>query len=761
MQGTQLFLLFLTLYGASAQVTDWGLDDGLLMEMQEQFGNPLKHALQGISVLMDYRGPAIDAIPQRDKETSNDTLDLSTEESEALRYYLPSAKSNISEKCRHDVLEFQKAFKMQVFTAKKPRLWSILMVDSWGKLPDGYISGNSMPLGMMEECTNINVDDHEVIGEVIPVRFNATFKGQYCFVVHGLPWDEVMAQGQAGIGSPVISGNIYNYMYYGSSYGTCMPDSCTKDDFKVSLEEILPAGHAAKEVDCHTKDEELTWKPKEYLFMGVMGFIAFLVVVAAAVDLTINYMDTQELRKGPLRYLLVFSGYTNMSKIFHINTKPPQGNIGCLHGIRVLTFTWVLICHQYSVMIYAIENGANMANMFDDILAQTILSATPSVDTFFFLSGLLVAYGLMRGKDKMDLYGFFMFYVHRFIRLAPPIAAVGFFSATVARLLFSGPLGDVFSRYLVPICEDNWWYDVLFINNFVNKSCIGQTWYTSVDMQMYVMLPIMFFPLMYYEKIGSIWLSFMTVVSFAIPTMLTHVYQIPLGTFTPQDKAEDYMFFLYNGPWSRLSPYLIGLFTGYIIYKTANKKVTMTMWQVILGWVLSVGIGLLVVYGEYPYNNLNENYTQDRVPTQPISDVYNGFFRGAWGLALMWLLLACHFGYGGLVNSFLAHPSWQPMSRLTYGMFLVSITIQFIIVGSQYTSLYYDHLTVIIFTCGTLFMCGIGSCILSLLVEGPVLGLEKLLFARQDKKKKVIPINEEEEYKTPDILNVEAPAEEK
>ncbi|CAL4160481.1 unnamed protein product, partial [Meganyctiphanes norvegica] len=415
---SQLFLLCITLYGASAQVSDWGLDEGLIMEMQEQFGNPLKHALEGISVLMDYRGPAIDTSPHRDKESSNDTLELSTEGNEALRYYLPSSNSNISEKCKHDVLEFQKAFKVKVLTSKTPRLWSILMVDSWGKLPDGYISGNSMPMGMMEECTAITVDDHEEIGVISPVKFNATFKGKYCFVIHGLPLGDAMPQGQAGLGIPVSSGNIFNNMFYGSTYGTCMPDSCTSEDFKVSLEEVLPAGHVARAVDCHTKDEELTWEPKDYLFMGVMGFIAFLVVFAAAVDLTINYMDTQDFWKsfGPLRYLLVFSAYTNMSKIFHINTTASQGNIGCLHGMRVLTFTWVLMCHQYSYTMYLIENPGNVAYMFNDILGQTILAATPSVDTFFFLSGLLVAYGLMRNKDKMDLYGFVMFYVHRFLR---------------------------------------------------------------------------------------------------------------------------------------------------------------------------------------------------------------------------------------------------------------------------------------------------------------------------------------------------------
>jgi len=761
MQGVGVFLLFLTLSGASALVSDWGLDEGLIMEMQEKFGDPLKRALQGLSVLMDYRGPAIDTSSPWVKETSNNTQELSREKDEALRYYLPSANSDISEQCRHDVQEIHKAFTVTL--AGKPKLWSSIMVDSWGKLPDGYILGNTVLVGMMEECTAINVDDQDDVDlGLIPVKFNATFKGQYCFIAHGpeIPW---ILQAEANPGSPAISGNIYNFLFSGSTYGTCMPDSCSREDFKVSLEEILPTGNAAHVVDCHTLDEELQWEPQDIAFMCVMGFIAFLVVAAAAVDLTINYMDAQELRKGPLRYLLVFSGYTNMSKIFYINTKASQANIACLHGIRVLSMTWVIYGHQNNYVQSVSENPLNMFYMYDSLLAQTILGATPSVDSFFFLSGLLVAYSLMRSKDKMDLFGFFMFYAHRILRLMPPIAAVCFFTATVARFFSTGPLGGVYNTITFEPCNQNWIWDVLFINNFTEKMCLGQTWYTSVDMQIYFLVPIIFFPLMYYGMIGKIWLAVMTLVSFIIPTILSHVYHLALGMFGPPEQGRDNFFYLYCGPWSRMSPYLIGMWTGYIIYKSANKKVTMNNWQVLLGWVLAWVIGLLCVYGAWPYNDITlPNFGPEKIPTQTVSDVYNGFMRGAWGLALMWVVLACHYGYGGPINSFLGHPSWQPLSRLTYGMFLVHITIQNLVSGSQYTLLHFDHLTVIIQTCGTLFLAGIGACILSLLVDSPVMGLEKLLlFKEKDKKDNLNGVNVKDEKKNDDILTVETPAEKK
>ncbi|CAL4101295.1 unnamed protein product, partial [Meganyctiphanes norvegica] len=348
------------------------------------------------------------------------------------------------------------------------------------------------------------------------------------------------------------------------------------------------------------------------------------------------------------QYLLVFSGYTNMSKIFHINTKESPTSIACLHGMRVLSMTWVVWGHQWVFTLNYGENALAIPYYFRDVLGQTIMNAQVSVDSFFFLSGLLVGYGLMRNKDKMDLYNFIMFYIHRFIRLAPPIAAMCFFGATVARFFATGAIGE--STYLMNMefCNRNWFYDVLFINNLSNQQyCMAQTWYTTVDMQIYVLVPLMFFPIMYYRKFGTVWLMLLTLVSCIIPAALSEIYKIPLGIMVPQDKALDRSFLLDEGTWSRLTPYIIGLWTGYLIYISNKNPIKMESWQVILGWVTACIVALLVLYGIYPSNHLNKFFVVDRYPEQLVSDIYTGLFRGAWGLALMWVVLACHSGYGG------------------------------------------------------------------------------------------------------------------
>ncbi|CAL4067284.1 unnamed protein product [Meganyctiphanes norvegica] len=444
------------------------------MELQNPFADPFHKALNSLPLWMDLSNSSY-----VDSDASSTKMDDTR-----LRYYLPSPNStgDVTEKCRWDVQQILNAQNQEAldYLMGEDRLWPIYLADSWGKVPDGMLSGNLMPLGMMEECTSLTVKEENEY-------FNTTFNGQYCFVVYGKNGPPIAEQGQGSQrqamqpGSAII-GHIPNLvMGGGSSYGTCMPDSCSPDDFKISLNEVLTDGNEAFWVHCHTWDETQVWEAKDYAFIIVMGLIGFLVVLGAVVDLTINYLGKQELRKGPVRYLLVFSGYTNMSKIFHINTKESPTSIACLHGMRVLSMTWVIWGHQWAFTLSYRENALAVPYYFRDVIGQTILNAQVSVDSFFFLSGLLVGYGLMRNKDKMDLYNFIMFYIHRFIRLAPPIAAVCFFGATVARFFATGAMGE--STYLMTMefCNRNWFHDVFFISNLSQqyvKALISVLWNT-------------------------------------------------------------------------------------------------------------------------------------------------------------------------------------------------------------------------------------------------------------------------------------------
>ncbi|XP_037787261.1 nose resistant to fluoxetine protein 6-like [Penaeus monodon] len=109
---------------------------------------------------------------------------------------------------------------------------------------------------------------------------------------------------------------------------------------------------------------------------------------------------------------------------------------------------------------------------------------------------------------------------------------------------------------------------------------------------------------------------------------------------------------------------------------------------------------------------------------------YAGLSRPAWGAVLAWVVYACHFGYGGPVDGFLSHPSWQPISRVTYSTYLVAMQIQYLMTYASKAPFYFTPLNVLMQTAAALVISGMVGVVLSLTAEAPVIGLEKLLLRR-------------------------------
>lgn len=64
----------------------------------------------------------------------------------------------------------------------------------------------------------------------------------------------------------------------------------------------------------------------------------------------------------------------------------------------------------------------------------------------------------------------YLYFVHPFIyRLTPTYAILIGIMATIVPYLGNGPYWAVMSRWGT-ICEDNWWTNLLYVNNFVNTS---------------------------------------------------------------------------------------------------------------------------------------------------------------------------------------------------------------------------------------------------------------------------------------------------
>ncbi|XP_052090838.1 nose resistant to fluoxetine protein 6-like [Mytilus californianus] len=389
--------------------------------------------------------------------------------------------------------------------------------------------------------------------------------------------------------------------------------------------------------------------------------------------------------------LLPFSVYTNGAKIF--NTHQPEGSLTAINGIRFISMTWVILGHAYGFILSDVDNvGSFLPKMIKRATFPAISNALVSVDTFFVLSGTLLVYIVMKElKKKGGKLNWGMFYFHRFWRLTPPYMLVLMVYVSLFPYIGSGPVwkkdGAEYNY-----CKNSWYYNLLYINNFFEKpedTCFGWAWYLANDMQFFVLSPLIILPLF----LGD----------------MTHYYEI------------------YFRPYFRMGPYLVGMFTGYLLYKT-DLKFKMNRFLNLFGWLIAAVSACAVLYGVYDDVNGSRE-------SREVSSFYITVHRTVWGAAVGWVIFACAHGYGGYVNTVLSWKGFIPLSRLTYCAYLVHPPVIYYYLSTRRRLIHLSDIEIIYEFLGHLGLSYAAAFLASLAFEAPMMGLEKVIFKSKEHKK--------------------------
>lgn len=140
---------------------------------------------------------------------------------------------------------------------------------------------------------------------------------------------------------------------------------------------------------------------------------------------------------------------------------------------------------------------------------------------------------------------------------------------------------------------------------------------------------------------------------------------------------------------TRYTIWLMGIAFGYVLTQFRNRDVRIPSFFHLFAWSAAIAVILAVVFG--PYNSQQPGYESTAVEAA----TYDAFSRVGWGLALSWVIFACHHGYGGVVNDFLSHPVWQIISKLSFCMYMSHLMVQFVIFGNVQTSLYFSNFEIV------------------------------------------------------------------
>lgn len=213
----------------------------------------------------------------------------------------------------------------------------------------------------------------------------------------------------------------------------------------------------------------------------------------------------------------LFSIYTNGSKLFSLSTPISSDSIPCINGIRVLSLFWIMYAHIYVVHDEYVSTISNRDfDQFSSVIWNKVrLSATYAVDTFLTIGGFLLARSVFKELNKSKKLNIIKMYIHRFLRLTPAIAMLILLVTSFYKFLSIGPVWNSASNVVILPCERNWWSSLLYIQNIVNTldMCIEESWYLAIDMQLFVLSPLLLYPLWKFKRHGKWLILIFTVAS--------------------------------------------------------------------------------------------------------------------------------------------------------------------------------------------------------------------------------------------------------
>ncbi|KAL3857066.1 hypothetical protein ACJMK2_011762 [Sinanodonta woodiana] len=630
------------------------------------------------------------------------------------------------------------------------------MLDASSKLPSGILQGRWFWPGAFEECMEI----------LSPVLENATgskqIQGQYFSVA-------VYIDGKAPF--PVGGGKSYPLVT-----GICMPGSCSNEEVQGFLNYVVfPYLRNQIHITLTAVDVEAmlpqTYSSGAKAALAVCGVFVFLALVGTCLDFfkigklptetsdpnqdrSAYFLDqdtTLLLRRvnpdninspavAKVRWMIsffkCFSIISNAKKL--VDTKTAVGPLACLNGIRVISMWWVIQGHTYTFASLC-DNLLEASKIMTRFTFQPIANGTFSVDSFFFLSGLLVTYLSLKSWTDRGKMNWAYYFLHRYWRLTPLYAIVVMIFGTLFPLMVSGPYQYLVSQpdsvltQTVNECTKSWWANLIYINNFyphygdLSMICAGWTWYLANDMQFYIFLsPICIFLLYKWKKLGIAVTSGLILLCIGIRVFLVSYYEISGLLDVPTKHAEDPMAAsgpMYQRPYARMAVYLVGTLTGYLLYRT-QCHLRLNKMIITVGWIVAISSALAVIYGPYQYNRDNVN-----MPVS-VSMLYTSVSRTVWAVCLAWLVIACVSGKGGPVNQILSWKIWAPLGRLTFAAYLVHPVTIYIFYLNLRLPIHFTDLTMIYYYMANLITAYTVAFVISMMVEAPMLQLEKLILGR-------------------------------
>ena len=201
---------------------------------------------------------------------------------------------------------------------------------------------------------------------------------------------------------------------------------------------------------------------------------------------------------------------------------------------------------------------------------------------FVSSSGILTSYiTLQLTKSSLSRFSVVGFLISKYIRLTPQLIFFILLTFLIPLGGFSaGPIWKETVDPLVDNCSNNWWHNLLYIQNmFRGKTMCGlHTWFLAADMQYHWISIFFIVPLLYNIKLGHILAWTGVVIFYLVSIVISYYLDLPPGLLNSARDEHFYNYFFdlfYMKPWSHATVFFIGYLLGIALFNARFTKMNL------------------------------------------------------------------------------------------------------------------------------------------------------------------------------------------
>ncbi|MCP5014892.1 MAG: acyltransferase [Ketobacter sp.] len=347
-----------------------------------------------------------------------------------------------------------------------------------------------------------------------------------------------------------------------------------------------------------------------------------------------------------------------------------------INGLRFFSFVWILVFH--TVYIYGLLTGKELFYELSDTAPPWlwwIWNADKAVDLFFVISGFLISIILFKELGKTGHISLKRFYFRRYLRLTPIYAVI------------------VLIYWLSEGRNYEWvWTNILYLNNFlpVDKMALHWTWTLAVEEQFYLVLPLILGAI--YRKTTRPFISvliWMLIASLLIRLGVIYYYQeIWNADYREMLSAEAvYPAFytkLYDNLLTRYGPFVCGAIAAYgYCFKQDELRAWLSAAPIKSTLLNLLALATILFFTLFPV--MSTEFSE----AGPALRFYVVAHRTLFAGAVAWFMLSVFLNIDTFkpLARFLSLRCWQPLSQLTYSMYLVHFIVIYLCVQNVYQNL--------------------------------------------------------------------------